>query len=289
MSKQPKSWFILRYNHFPPNTLIKLGQLIADPNEPHQAIDTSGPSAFPKDMPQVESQEEAFSWDVNVGSSGHVALSAEMDGLPVSATVQAEFKRNMHDWAQFKNLDTQLIAPTRGYVEASMMRPAVKTFLGKHFLPKSVFMITGLKIARGVERGAKRENMVGGGLDVGVTPSLGIPISLGPDVGGSVDRSEEIKAKVAKDFVWAVSLRQIYYRRGKVGKDRTFYDGATLEGRDDENRSDEEEEVADPSKLEIQVDDIDPNCFTGEGSRLVEISEKHVESDESLFLIAKKM
>lgn len=240
-------------------------------------------------MPQVEFFEEAFYWDLSSGSSGHVALSADIGGLPINATVRAEFKKHIHNWAQFEQLDTQLIAPTRGYVEASMMRPLVKTFMGKHLLPKSVFMITGVKIARGAETGVGKKNMVGWGLNLGVAPSPGIPISVGPDLGHSVGRSEKITAKAARDFVWAVSLRQIYYRRGKIGKDTTLYDGATLGHRYDEDSSDEEKEIVDPSKVEIQLDDIDPNCFTGEGSCLVEISETHVETDGSLFFIAKNM
>ncbi|CAL3962734.1 unnamed protein product [Diplocarpon coronariae] len=286
MSNHPKSWFILPNSHFPPNTLIKLGQIVASPVEPHQAIDTSGPLPFPPDMPQVESYEEAYSWDAKSGSSGHSALSAEVGGLPVNAALKAEFKRNTHNWAQFENLATQLIAPTRAYVNESMMRPVVKTFLGKHLLPKSVFMITGVKIAKGAEKGVKRDNMVSGGLNLGIAPAPGIPIALGPDVGGAADGSEEIRVKVAKDFVWAISLRQIHYRRGKVRKEETLYDGATLACVEDDSEG--EAETVDPSELDIDGVDQDPKSFTGEGTRLLSVSEKHEGEVGEVFLVAGK-
>jgi hypothetical protein len=285
-----KSWFTLRYNHFPPNTFIKLGQLVSDPTEPHIPIDFSGPSAFPPEMPVVPSKEEAFHWDKTSGSDGHAKLSAEMDGLPVTGTVKAEFKKTVHDWAKFKTLDTQLIVPTPQYVDDSMARPAVKKELGKRVLLKSVFMITGLKIAREGKRGQESTRKVEGGMKAGVTPMPSFPMSLGPDVGGGVNSSEEVKSK-ATDFVWAFSLRQVYYRMGKVVKAKTYDHGATLEDRSDEDESSDEEteEAVDPSTLEIRVDGLDPDTFTGEGSRLVSITEKHADDNGEVFLTAEKM
>jgi hypothetical protein len=129
-----KSWFVLRYNHFPPSGPIKLGQMIENPTEPHQVIDFSGSAPFPVDMPVIPSFEEDFSWDITHGSDGHAALSAQMDGLPVSGTVRAEFKRSTRNWAEFERLETQLIVPTQEYVRESMARPAVKEFLRGHLL-----------------------------------------------------------------------------------------------------------------------------------------------------------
>jgi hypothetical protein len=89
----------------------------------------------------------------------------------------------------------------------SMARPAVREFLGKHLLPKSVFMITWLKVARRAKLGREKASGGGGQVKLGVDPTLGV--NLGPDVGGNVDKKEKVQLK-ATDFVWRMktSLRR---------------------------------------------------------------------------------
>ena len=168
-------------------------------------------------MPVVLSKEEVFHWDTTSGSDGHAKLSAQMDGLPVSGTVKAEFKKTVHDWAKFKTLDTQLIVPTPQYIKDTMAGPAVKEELGKHLLPKSVFMVTGLKIARGGERGQELTRKVEVCVKFDVTPMPPFPLSLGPDVGGGVHSSEDVKSK-ATDFVWAFCFKADLLSNGEGGE-----------------------------------------------------------------------
>jgi hypothetical protein len=271
-----KSWFILRYNHFPPDTFIKLGQLVTNPKEPNIPIAPDGPLDFPSNMISVSSVEEGFHWEASSGHDEHLTLSAEMDGLPVSGEIKAEFKKKVRNWADFTSLETQLIGPTKQYVEESMGRPLVAETLGKNILQKSVFMVTGLKIAKKGERGVESARSKELGFKVGVTPTPSIPISLGPDVGGDRKTSETLKSTAA-NFVWAFSLRQIYYRMGKVVKAKTYDDGATLEDRSDEEDDDEDDEEQNPRAVpspELRVDGLDLNTFSGENSNLVNVTEK---------------
>jgi hypothetical protein len=287
-----KSFFILRYKHFPPEGPIKLGQIISNPAEPYDAIDTSGPTPFPSDMPLVQTTEEDFSWDTTAENEGHGSVSAQMDALPVSGSVSAEFKRTHHDWAAFESLETTLIVPSMQYVKDSMLRPSVREFLGKSILPKRVFMVTGMKVARRASGGHERSRSHGGSLQVGITPTPVVPISVGPDIGGSNSITEKVSSK-AQDFVWAFSLKQIHYRRGKFTQSSTYSDGATLEDRideyGDEVSDDEENEEVDASKLDIEVDGLDSSNFTGEGSQLVSVSEITKVQDGQEFLTIANM
>jgi hypothetical protein len=293
MSEQPKSWFILPYNHFEPDKLIKLGQITATPNEPHEVIHSGGPLDFPDDMPLSFSSAEDFHWDKKSASDGHASISAETTALPLSGKIGTAFKKTIHNWADFKKLETKMISPTPQYIKDSMNRYTVKEFLGNYLLPKSVFMITGVKIARSAETGQERTSAMGGILKVGVTATPSVPVSLGPNFGGSSNSSSEIKAK-ADDFVWAVSLRQIHYRRGKVGKNNTYYDGATLQDRDNESELNDEIQgseapsTGDQPNQELEVEGLDADTFTGEGSRLVKITERYVDDAGDVFLVTEK-
>ncbi len=149
-------------------------------------------------------------------------------------------------------------------------------------------MITGLKVARRAKLGREKIRSAGGQVKIGVDPTLGV--NLGPDVGGSVERKENVESK-ATDFVWAFSLRQVHYRRGVVGKSNTYKDGATLED-DAEGKYQEEEEEAedvDPSKLEVWVDGLANEDFTGATSKLVNVAEVHKDGKDQIILVEGKM
>jgi len=269
-----KCWFVLRYKHFPPDGPIKLGQLVSNPAEPYQVIDFSGPSAYPANMPIIPSVEQHFTWDSVTGSEGNLTLSGRTNCLPVSGAVRAAFKNTMHSYAQFETLETAIIVPTPEFISSSMNRPVIKEFLGSHVLPKRVFMITGLKIARKGQAGHGRTISRDFGLQLGVQPTPGMPFSLGPDIGGKTESSEML-CSTASDFVWAFSVRQIHYRRGKLGKSSTYTDGATLGMNDDEgdDMDDSEEETSvDPATLEINIDGLDAENFNGQNSDLLKVS-----------------
>jgi len=81
-------------------------------------------------MPVIPSIEEDFSWNKSSSIDSHAALSAQMDGLPISGHFKGVFKNSTRNWAEFETLETELIIPTPGYVKESMARPNVKEFLG---------------------------------------------------------------------------------------------------------------------------------------------------------------
>jgi hypothetical protein len=209
------------------------------------------PAPFPPDMSVISSVEENFSWGKSSSADGHAAFSAQMDGLPVSGTIEAKFKKGTRNWAEFEALERELIVPTPGYLKESMARPVVKEFLGKRLLPTSVFMITRLKVARRAKLGPEKAD--GGGGMVKIGADLMIGVQLGPDVGGNVEVKDKVEPR-ATDFVWAFSLRQVHYRRGVIGKSRTYMDGATLEGNSregDEENEEDEAAIQRPSSTEI--------------------------------------
>ncbi|KAE9368048.1 hypothetical protein N431DRAFT_471420 [Stipitochalara longipes BDJ] len=269
-----KCWFVLQHKHFPPDGPIKLGQLVSNPAEPYQVIDFSGPSPYPPNMPIIASVEQNFAWDSATKSDENLTLSSRTNGLPVSGAVRAEFKNTTHSYAQFETLETTIIVPTPEFISSSMNRPVIKEFLSSHVLPKKVFMITGLKIGRKGKAGHERTINRDFGLQLGVQPTSGMSFSLGPDIRGERENSERVSS-TASDFVWAFSLRQIHYRRGKPGKSSTYTDGATLGVNDDEDNDmddSEEERPVDPATLEISVDGLDAENFNGQNSDLLKVS-----------------
>jgi hypothetical protein len=208
-----------------------------------------------------------------------------MDGLPISGHIKGVFKNSTRNWAEFETLETELIIPTLGYVKESMARPNVKEFLGNHLLPKSIFMITGLKVTRRAKLGREKTRGGGGLLKLRIDPTLGV--NLGPDVGGNLEAKEKAESK-ATDIVWAFSLRQVYYRGGLVTKGNTHKDGATLENDAKRNYQEEleEEEAVDPY---LVIDGLAGEDFTGARSKLVNLAEVHTDDKERIILVNEKM
>lgn len=277
-----KSWFVMHYNHFPPDGPIRVGQLIYNPKEPHIPIDFTGPQPFPVDLQHITAVEEDFSWEKSASHDGHAAISAQMDGLPVSGTISGEFQRMNRNWADFESLETEYIIPTPEYEKESMKRQNVKASIGSNLMLKSVFMITGVKIARRGTRGQETSNSKGGAFQIGVTPTPMVPISLGPVVGYNKGNSQKMSSKVT-DFVWAFSVRQIYYRFGERTKSKTYDDGATLVERS--RRAFESSE--DSEEQEMEVDGSED--FNGEESRLVSIKEIRTIGEELRFVTVEAL
>ncbi|PMD25833.1 hypothetical protein NA56DRAFT_642101 [Hyaloscypha hepaticicola] len=280
-----KSWFILRYNHFPPSTII-LGTLITNPKEPHLPLFTTS-LPFPTTMHPIRTTHESLKFSTSVTKEGHAGMPAQMDGLPLSTNISTEFARTAKNSADFQTLETQYILPNPEYEKLSMSEPSIKSHLGnKSLLLKSVFMITGVKIARsGGKTGRETKNRKEATFQVGITPTPAFPVSLGPDVGGKVEEEGSVSSSTQEDFVWAFSLRQIFYRWGEVKGSKTYEDGATLDGRvRKDGREGNEAEEDKEKEEEIEVDGSEE--FNGEESRLVPIEEiRDVGSDLSFLLV----
>lgn len=128
---------------------------------------------------------------------------------------------------QFEELETQFFEPELEYVQASVAGVAKWVKANPR---KSVYMVTGVKIARGAQHLTAHAKGIDFDFKPGVDamPFVGVPISGGPLVGAGRKRGEMTWFSDSSDFVFAYRLRRIIIKRQGVGKSKEFIKGATV-------------------------------------------------------------
>jgi hypothetical protein len=178
---------------------------------------------------------------------------------------------------RFHALETYSFELSQTYINTLLTHSATK-----HALTKSkcaaLYIISGLKIARGASYTRSETNTRGTTLDVSVdvTGVTGVPVSFGPELKASAFTIEKESVAACEDFVWAARYRKIrvsFWSRNKViGKDvfggeLVSRDGNGEEG-DAEGFSDEEDEEVDVEVEEAELEEGDVGVgFTPRGWR----------------------
>ena len=115
-----------------------------------------------------------------------------------------------------------------------------------------IYMITGVKIARGATVNMIKEHEVGGKMHLGVHGApAGVPGAVGPKVAISSKKTEGPSFRDSSDFVFAYRLREIFYQKGQV-KHKEYNKGALY------TSSGEEEELPmKPGEAFLEVNGLD--------------------------------
>ena len=153
-----------------------LGHIIPDLKHIDNVINAKdGPLAIPPDMPIYPSKAYDFKWESNAergcdyGVDVGVPIAAAA-GITVKTETGAVFQRSVRNFWEFDALETYIIQPTEEYVEDSVENEQVDAYLRKRRMLKSpsVFMITGLMIARG----AANQTSAGNTTDAHLRPGV---------------------------------------------------------------------------------------------------------------------
>jgi len=113
-----------------------------------------------------------FTWDdrktnapgINLAASAPVLAAA---GVTIGASLQTTFMRTVVNHESYDRLDTYTVQPREEYIEECLQQEKLTSHVeGKAF--SSMFMITGIKVARA----GKREMQDGEGTTVDVGPNV---------------------------------------------------------------------------------------------------------------------
>jgi hypothetical protein len=147
----------------------------------------------------------------------------------------------------FKRLDTIYFTPTPAYLKASMNASDVADWVdGANFAP--VYMVTGLKIARGPSVNMKKGKTREFSGQLGLQNPAGVPLNVGPKLILSDGRQSEEGWEESDDFIFGIRVKKLMYKRAWLSSKRgdlkslDHYKGATLLD-DDDSESEEEEDV----------------------------------------------
>jgi hypothetical protein len=238
-----KSYFVLPTSDYNASH-IQLGSIISDMRLPYRAL---SPALTP--VPKTHT-----AWKENYILGLSKALSASLGiqtqflaqlGSPLGADIHVTGETaNVSTWL-IKRLETEFIEPEHQYVEDSVLKvPAVKKYLDARKLAGAVYMVTGIKVAKGVSyMGQEKEKM---GLRTGVTIDAaalaGAPVSGGPqaEINKKLDTSEAFSA--SSDFVVAYRVQKLsigWFWGSVKSKEKV---GGDLAGVGGESSSDDESE-----------------------------------------------
>ncbi|KAK2597416.1 hypothetical protein QQS21_005964 [Conoideocrella luteorostrata] len=217
-----KVWFKLRQADYPPPTPesmgtgtetapISLGHFIASLNTMDVVLNRGSIEPFPNSMPVYTTKATNFKWDMarerRAGTgAGTGAPVAAVAGATLKATVQVAFQQSVQGCEEYERLDTYIVQPTAPYVEDSLERAELAAYVsGK--LTWSVFMITGIKVARKGKRTVTEEARRG--VDGKAIACLPPVANLKKDVTLSRHNTHKMDGSDMSDFVWAVRLHKI--------------------------------------------------------------------------------
>lgn len=204
----------------PPNSLVRLGQIIHDFKNPADVV--APPPAYPplQHVPEVvTSVQKDWQSTKSKLSNGSVGVWTQFLAsiLGIGADASLLLEREKGNVLKFEELETRYIQPDLEYVRAAMASPqAVRFYQERPYT--TAYIVTGIKIARGaaIERLRRLKYGVEGSVGVDLTSITGAPVTLGPQASFIRESSTSTTFSGSSDFVFAYRLRKINKRRSHV-------------------------------------------------------------------------
>lgn len=242
MAATVKSYFLAPNWDYQKDGPLALGDIISDPRDPvftklsaFSYNIYSPPSTLPASaasMPVIYKNppEEWFHVDTQLrnGQLGIFARFLNSCGVSGGASVSHGTYRESN--YSMESIQTSYIVPDPGYLRKRLRDPDVALWIEGRglFRSKSLYMITGVKIARGlVQHKAKSARTdVSGGITSDATP-VGVPIQVGLNGEYVSQNSDETTSKSSTDIVFAYQLRKVKEKNAGISN-KPFNTGAFL-------------------------------------------------------------
>jgi hypothetical protein len=222
-----KTYFLMPNYTYPPDDLVLLGQIITSPTQPATRL---APPLTP--TPNVQRDVKRNCGEIishaqhgEIGIWGAFMSSAFGWGGEAAAS----FAENHGHQMEFAALETHFFEPDDDFLSKSVdSEKKIREYIGT-FPTKSVYMITGLKIARGAKCASFEQK--GGGFAArtggNATPFTSLPVEGGPKFKIGSSGSEENWFGSSSDFVFAYRLSRIVvtFLKGKI-KGKNYEKGA---------------------------------------------------------------
>jgi hypothetical protein len=192
---------------FRPGGPIALGNIVVDPFKPHRVLTKPDPS---KPLPSTETTTDE-NWKLHFGKNRNLNLSLWAEFLQnIGVNVGTDHDKDKNTDYTMKFLETVYFSnePSIEEIQERVEDPKVRKLMRlDSILSKPVYMITGLKIAKGftlsVEQSSRHSGNVGGSAPVAAQ------VSIGAGVGGSVETSRSDGFQSVNDIIFAYQLLKI--------------------------------------------------------------------------------
>jgi hypothetical protein len=238
MASTIKTYFLAPNWDYPPGGLIRLGSLVTDPRKPHRSLNRASPIDIDEGN-VVQSTKKK--WELTRTQLTEVRVGVWGSFLHFVGVKGGTSYNHNYDSSEIYKCDTleaNPFQPDKAYIFESLQNPFVKSYIVDNGHRKPVYMITGVKIARGFTVTTKSGKTQGGDVKLGIsTASLGTPVQVGPSFKISTGSSEDVSFEAgvgSTDCVFAYQLIKIRSKRNGKFTEEDFYRGALL-NTDDKN------------------------------------------------------
>ncbi|KAH7388944.1 hypothetical protein BKA64DRAFT_125575 [Cadophora sp. MPI-SDFR-AT-0126] len=144
-----KTYFVLTNFDLPPDGPIKLGSIIADPLEPEEILNPGDVVALPSDHVRTSHKRD---WDIADSlQNGQVSVTARfLSSLRLDGTNGTGGNSEVTSRFSIQHVETLDFTPTQSYIDTAVNKESVRGYLEGCQYELPIFMITGLKIGRGL-------------------------------------------------------------------------------------------------------------------------------------------
>ncbi|KAF4954078.1 hypothetical protein FSARC_12245 [Fusarium sarcochroum] len=209
---------------YEPDKAIQLGHIWKDPRDPGSFC--GPPLPIPREMEANHTFKAPWAIGKGKESRGSVGIWASFLQA-IGVTAEANFSwDNANDMSHtFRRLDTYSIEPTEAYFRASIEAVASEAVKKRERL----YMVTGVKVARGAVGSIFSSRSVGAGARFGFGgEAFGTPFDAGPDFNMFRSEYDSESYGESSDFVFAYRIRPILYPKG--GYKSAEYGGIVVHG-----------------------------------------------------------
>jgi hypothetical protein len=202
-------------------------------------------------VPANELQESyKENWEDVMKSANHNKITLWASFLQMivgaGADVSAGLGQGREQLYKFRRLETKCFEPDVAYIEESLKGEGVKAYISATRYKKPIYMITGVKIARGASATGKTAKGYEGMLKVGLDATMltGVPVSAGPKIETSRSKERVVKFDNSSDYVFAYRVVKIQLRKGGDIKGHEDFVKEALFGVDEGGTGSKERELA---------------------------------------------
>lgn len=218
LKKQQPTYFVApNFTTRPfPDGPLDLGTLVADLETCYPINQGSSPSSR---VPIPEGQRYADSKGdvraaVKASAGAEASVLARVLDRSVGGDASLKGQRSDEDVYTLRALDTEYFYPTPGYIRQCLRLRDVREYseMADHKAP--VYLITGLKIARGATVATDRSRELEGNAEAGIQVPVE-PVDVQVKASAGVSKGSGVVSSFGEpaDFVLAVQAQKIYYKR----------------------------------------------------------------------------
>jgi hypothetical protein len=235
-----KSYLLVRDFDNAPDDAIQLGHVLSDPLDPLFSLNADDRLEVPSPILKTSSKT-GFTATRGQVRDGKFGIWAQiLEGTTFGGSVN--FSHIKNDTYTIEKVDTSFMwlapAAAKSYIQQSVDLMGVKRFLAAGRFRKPVYMITGIKVARGVSVNCEDKGEKGGTVKAMVDGTgMGIPLKAGPEAEVSSKKVKDTAFEGSDDFVFAYQLRKITCSKKKPLKDEGYAKGAMFDAGSTESKA----------------------------------------------------